>query len=161
MTARIPVLRQVSWLAAIPHLTVLAILIAAAMTLDPNNGVIWGAFAYLLYAIGSRRLIARHQRRGMALVKRELYAKAIVEFQASLAFFDRYPWIDRFRCVIMMSASAMSYREMALLNVAFCQSQQGNGRRARESYEACLARFPNSPLARSALRLMDAAKNAP
>jgi tetratricopeptide (TPR) repeat protein len=130
------------------------------MTLDPNNGVVWGAFAYLLFAIGSRRLIARHQRRGMTLVKQERYADAISEFQASLAFFDRYPWIDRFRCVTMMSASAMSYREMALLNIAFCQSQQGNGRRARESYEACLARFPDSVLAHSALRLMEAAKNA-
>ncbi len=160
MSTRTPILRQISWLATIPQFAIMATAIALGSLLDPHGGVIWGACAYLFYSIGSRRLIARHQRRGIALIKQQRYAEAISEFQQSLAFFGRHPWIDRFRCVILMSSSAMSYCEMALVNIAWCYGQLGDGKRAREYYVTCLDRFPNSTLAVTAIRLMDAARNA-
>ena len=160
MRSRTPIVRQISWFAAIPQLLALALVIVVGVILDPREGMIWGAAAFLAYTLGSRYLIAGHHRRGIALVKRQQFGEAISSFQRSLDFFDHRPWIDRFRCIVLMSPSATCYREMALVNIAFCYSQIGDGNRAREYYEACLARYPNSGMALAALRLMDAARQA-
>jgi tetratricopeptide (TPR) repeat protein len=160
MSTRTPIVRQISWVAAIPAFVVAAAAIVTGVIVDPRAGVVWGAGAFLAYSLGSRRLIARSHRRGIALVKQGQFGEAIGQFQQSLAFFDRHPWGDRFRCVTLMSASATSYREMALVNIAFCYSQIGDGKRAREFYEACLACFPGSGMATAAIRLMDAGRSA-
>ena len=58
-----------------------------------------------------------------------------------------------------MSASAMSYREMALCNIAFCYSQIGKGMKAIEYYQRVLKEFPNSGLAQSALRMIESGED--
>ncbi len=63
--------------------------------------------------------IARAHRRGMRLYRSQQYAAAIQSFGESYDFFARHEWIDRFRAITMMSPSAISYREMALCNIAF------------------------------------------
>ncbi|PHQ61052.1 MAG: hypothetical protein COC08_06375 [Maribacter sp.] len=56
----------------------------------------------------------------------------------------------------------MSYREMALANIGFCYSQIGDGIKSKEYYERTLKEFPESGLAKSALKMMSAMeKNAP
>jgi len=55
----------------------------------------------------------------------------------------------------MMSPSAMSYREMALINIAFAYSQIGNGKRAKEYYERAQKEFPNSGMANAALKMIE------
>ena len=157
MSSRTPIVKQVSWLAVIPQLFALVVAILIASRLFPDNGVLWGAGAFLLYSFGSRNLITRAHRAGIALVKRQQFEAAIPRFQKSLEFLDRHPWIDRLRAIVLMSPSAMSYREMALANIAFCYSQVGRGQEARHYYERCLERYPASGLASSALRMMDAA----
>jgi hypothetical protein len=87
------------------------------------NGTILGAAAYLTYSLGSRMLISRAHRRGMRLYRSQQYAAAINAYKESYDFFARHTWIDRFRAITMMSASAISYREMALCNIAFCYSR--------------------------------------
>ncbi|RYZ22546.1 MAG: hypothetical protein EOO10_21625 [Chitinophagaceae bacterium] len=48
----------------------------------------------------------------------------------------------------------MSYREMALCNVAFCYSQIGEGKMAIDWYTRTLKEFPESGLAQTALRML-------
>lgn len=103
-------------------------------------------------------LVARDHRVGVGLVKSQRFEEAIPKFQDSLKFFDRYPWIDRYRSIVLMSPSAAGYREMALANIAFCYGQIGDGEQSRHFYEECLRRFPDSGLASSALRMLDAGK---
>ena len=160
MTPRTPVVRQISWVAVIPQLIAISIMIVIATWLSPVNGVLYGAAVYLLYSFGSRQLITRDHRAGIALVKEHRFGEAIPRFQKSLEFLDRNSWIDRFRSIVLMSPSAMSYREMAIANLAFAYSQIGRGGEARAQYEECLRRFPDSGLAMAALRMMDAAAAA-
>jgi tetratricopeptide (TPR) repeat protein len=149
--------KQVSWAAVIPQLVVMMVALLLASQLFPDTGLLWGASAFLLYSLGSRNLIAREHRAGMRLVRHQQFEAAIARFQKSLEFFDRYPWIDRLRAIFLVSPSAISYREMALANMAFCYSQIGRGEDARRYYERCLERFPDSGIASAALRMMDAA----
>src|SRR5205085_9239376 len=88
-----------------------------------QRGVILGLGAYLFYSlIVGRLIIARHHRRGIRLVRQRLFAEAITAFEQSLEFFTRHAWVDRFRSITMLSAAGLSYREMALGNIAFCYS---------------------------------------
>lgn len=120
-----------------------------------------GAGVYILYSFGSRALMARDHRAGIALNNQHRFADAIPHFKRSLEFFDRHDWIDRYRSIVLMTAGAMSYREMALANIGFCYIQTGDGAQARLHYEKCLERFPRSEIALSTLRMMDAAERAP
>ena len=155
MSSGTPIVRQISWPAVLPQVVALGVAIAIAYVLRAPDALLWGAMAYLAYSIGSRQLIARAHRAGVRLVKQQRFADAIPTFQESFDFFERHPWVDRFRSLILMSASAASYREMALANIAFCYGQLGNGEQCRTYYQKCLERFPGSGLATAALRMLD------
>ncbi|MFO1522653.1 MAG: tetratricopeptide repeat protein [Kiritimatiellia bacterium] len=45
----------------------------------------------------------------------------------------------------------MSFREMALVNLAVCHAQIGNGTKSKQYYQQALAEFPKSALAQMAL----------
>ncbi len=152
-----PVVRRISWPAVLPQLAALGGAVALGTQLvGPPNGVTFGAAAYLIYSFGSRMVIARDHRRGMRLFHGQQYGEAIAAFTASYDFFTRHSWVDKLRSVTLMSPSAMSYREMALCNIAFCHAQLGDGAKARITYQKALAEFPGSGLAEAALRLIDA-----
>lgn len=156
MSARLPVVRPISWLATIPQLVVLALAVGLGyLLLRSAGGVALGALAYLAYSVGSRSVLLASHRRGMRLLQSGRYDEAVAAFEASYAFFSRNPWIDRLRCLTMLSPAAFSYREMALLNIAFAHSQANRGAEAKASYQRVLREFPDSPLAQAALRLID------
>ena len=158
MSSRTPIVRQVSWIATIPQFVALLIAMAIGTTFSPHDGIVWGGGAYLAYSIGSRMLIPRHHRAGMALLRQNRFEEAIPQFKESLRFFDCHSWIDRFRSVVLMSPSAAGYREMALANLAFCYGQIGEGTQSRDCYDERLKRFPDSGLANAAVRMLDSAK---
>jgi hypothetical protein len=141
----------------VPQLLTLAVSIGI-FSLSLGFGVhalLWGAGCYLAYSFGSRAMLLRHHNAGMAALHQARWGEAIVHFRASFEFFSEHSWIDRYRAITMMSPSAASYREMALLNVAFCHAQLGNGPAARAAYERVSREFPDSPLAKSTLRLIE------
>lgn len=157
-----PVVRQISWLALLPQLAALggAMGIGVLLT-QASSGIVLGAAAYLAYSIGSRMLIARAHRRGMRRYRNQQYAAAIQAYEESYEFFARNTWIDRFRAVFMMSPSAISYREMALCNIAFCFTQLGDGQKAESYYRRALDEFPDSGLASAALRMIESVRIQP
>jgi tetratricopeptide (TPR) repeat protein len=121
---------------------------------DPLTGIIVGCACYVLFYMGSPRVLANDQRRGMALVRRREFAEAARHFEASLDFFCRHQWVDRWRCAILGNCSSMTYREMAICNAAFCYSQIGEGKKAMQYYERALIEFPDSALANAALNMI-------
>lgn len=160
MTTKPPVVRQTSWLMVIPQLIVLLICVGISAALFWNRlglfAVSLGAVFYLVYSVLSRGLLTRHHRRGMDLTRREEYPQAISEFEQSYAFFSKYAWVDQYRSVTMMTPAAMSFREMALINIAYCQRKLGDIRKAKATYERVLQEFPNSVMARSGLEAIEA-----
>lgn len=160
-TQRVPTVRPMSWLATVPQFLMLALAIATACFLtQSSNGVVWGAAVYLIYSFGSRQLIPRAHCRGMRLAQRQQFEPAIHAYQQSYEFFTRYPWLDRYRSITMMSPSAMSYREMALVNIAFAHSQIGNGAQAKACYQRTLEEFPNNSMAIAALRMIESVEQS-
>jgi len=155
MASSLPVVRQLAWLAFLPQVVIIGGLIVGAGALGLQEPHLWGAGVYVLLAIVLRRVLSKHHRLGIRAFRRERFAEAVVHFASSYAYFTLHPWIDRYRFVTLLSASRMSYREMALLNMAFCQAQAGHREAAIVTYKRVLEHFPGSRMAQTSLRLME------
>jgi tetratricopeptide (TPR) repeat protein len=160
MSAKATVVRRVSWPLVIPQLVAMGIVIAAIeLLIRPAtfyHSILWGCAIYLVYSFGSRLLLTRAHRAGRQLATAGKFKEAIAAFEKSYTFFSRYSWLDRYRYITLMSPSAMSYREMALINIGYCYVQLGKKARAREYYEKALEEFPQSVLAKNNLKLLGA-----
>lgn len=138
-----------------------AVAMALGWSLTRSEGeILAGAQTWFLYRIGMHRLIPRDHRHGIRLVKQRRFEEAIMAFENSYAFFNRHRWIDRWRCLTLQSASTVSYREMALVNIAFCASQIGQGTKSKEYDRRALLEFPESGIAPAALKLIESAEQA-
>jgi tetratricopeptide (TPR) repeat protein len=154
---RVPTVRPISWPATIPQLAAVTLAVVVGwFTTNSASGAMWGAAVYLMYSFCSRTFIPRAHRRGIRLSQSQQYEEAIRAHEESYDFFTRHSWLDRYRAITMMSPSAMSYREMALINIAFAQSQIGNGEKAKEYYQQALDEFPHNGIAVAALNMIEA-----
>jgi tetratricopeptide (TPR) repeat protein len=86
------------------------------------------------------------------------FSEAISNFEKSYEFFKKYHWLDKFRYLFLLSSSKISYKEMALCNIAFCYGQIGNGEKLEHYYNLTLKEFPDSFLAKSALNVINSIK---
>lgn len=156
MSSTVPTVRQVAWVSLIPQLILVGLLILAYHKQNTENPVLFGTLTYVLLSITIRPLlINKSHKLGMKLIKQEKYADAIPCFIRSYDFFKRYEWLDKYRYLTLLSSSKMSYKEMALNNIAFCYGQAGDGIRSKEYYERTLQEFPDSGLAKAGLRLIN------
>ncbi len=124
--------------------------------INPEKAFLFGAMTYLLISFSLRNLIPKDHRSGIKKNNSEKFEEAIPHFEKSYAFFKKYEWIDKYRFITLLSASKMSYREMALANIGFCYSQMGDGTKSKDYYERKLKEFPESGLAKSALKMTSA-----
>lgn len=152
-----PIIRLVSW----PHLAVNLLLLFSTTALacfftQSIDGLWIGAGIYVAYSLVSRRVITRAHRQGIRLMHQQRYADAVQHFQDSLSFFTRHSWLDHYRAIVMLSPSAMSYREMAMCNLAFCYAQLDRGVEAKSVYQAVLNEYPHNRLAPTALQFLRA-----
>lgn len=159
MSSKPPVVKQIAWVSLIPQLTLLAGMIALSQYMGLPGHVITGVVFYLILSFALRFGIPFHHRKGMSLFKKRLFAEAIPCFENSYDFFKRHQWLDTYRYITMLSSSQISYTEMALLNMAFCYGQSGDGEKSRTFYEKTLDEFPDSEMAKASLNMMDSAQN--
>ena len=155
MSAKVPTFSQIAWISLVPQFTVMGTLMVLWYQLGQRNFIVLGALCYLLLSQVLRRTLTREHRRGIIKVKQERFKEAIPHFQHSYDFFSSKSWIDTFRFFTVLSSSRMSYREMALNNMAFCYGQMGEGKLAKEYYQRTLEEFPNNGMAKAALRLIN------
>ncbi len=64
--------------------------------------------------------------------------------------------MDKLRFITLLSASRISYTEMALLNIAFCYSQLGDVVAMKLYYQKAAEEFQSSETAKQALRVISA-----
>ena len=156
-----PVFQSIAWGTVLVQLGAGAVLVWLAGLvpgIDWPEALYLGVGFYLAYSFGSRAVLAREHKAGMRQVKRGDFGAAIPFFERSFDFFERHAWLDRWRAITLMSSSRISYREMALVNVAFCYSKTGEGERAEAYYRRALDAFPDSVIARTALRLVESVR---
>ncbi|UZR97922.1 tetratricopeptide repeat protein [Chondrinema litorale] len=155
MASKAPIVKLPAWLSIIPQILFISLLFFLGRLIDEEQGTIYGLVVYFIIFFFLRNLIPKDHRKGMKQVKKGNFAEAIPHFENSYDFFTRNEWIDKYRVITMLSSGKMSYREMALNNIAYCYSQIGNGQQAKAYYERTLQEFPGSVLAESGLRMLE------
>jgi tetratricopeptide (TPR) repeat protein len=160
MSSAVPIVRQVAWLSVLPQLAILFIFVEIARFVGAQDAFLAGAIAYLVILFALRFAVPRHHRRGIRLFKNERFAEAIPHFLLSYEFFSKHGWLDRWRALAMLSSSRISYREMALLNAAFCLGQAGQREQSIEHYRRVVSEFPGSKMAEAALRMLEPKEHA-
>ncbi|MCB0346934.1 MAG: tetratricopeptide repeat protein [Bdellovibrionales bacterium] len=157
MASKLPIVRQSSISGQLASVTLLlcCFMLGAIIFPDKRLGAIVGAFVYLTYSRSAKYFIAHHHRLGMSLLQRKNFEAAIKEFESSYEFFTERPWIDKYRSLVLVSPSRISYREMALVNIAFCYGQLRRQDKAKEFYKRTLAEFPGSQIALAGLTLLN------
>lgn len=156
MSSNVPTVRPIAWISVVLQLTLMGLLILLWYQLKADNPFFNGALTYLILSFALRTLIPHNHKAGMTLVKQEKYLDAISHFKNSYDFFKRYEWLDKYRYLTLLSSAKMSYKEMALNNIAFCFGQMGDRTKSKEYYELTLQEFPNSGMARAGLNMLNA-----
>ncbi|MHB8963702.1 MAG: tetratricopeptide repeat protein [Saccharofermentanales bacterium] len=156
MSHKVPIVRPIAWISVIPQIGFMTLLaIVFSLFVSPFiYALIIGMWVYLLLSFLLKIFVPRNHRKGIALTKNGEFSAAILEYEKSYEFFNRYPWIDRYRFITLLSASSASYAEMALLNIAFSYGQIGNGEKSKEYYQKTLELYPDSMMAKSAMKMI-------
>ncbi len=154
-TMKVPIARSISWIGVTVAVIPLLALVCVNMWLESVWLPIVGALVWMVITTLMRRLLTGAHRKAMHLIKHERFEEAKPLFAQSYAVLCQRPWIDKFRWLLLGGCSRLSYREMALCNLAFCYGQTGDGQKMKEYYEKALAEFPGSVIATTALRFID------
>jgi tetratricopeptide (TPR) repeat protein len=159
MSSKMPMIKQIGWASIIPHLLLLGIIIFIYYIIRVDEYLLFGFFTYLLISIIVRNLIAKYHRKGIQNMQKRNFIDAINCFERSYEFFNHHNWLDKYRYIFLLSSSKISYKEMALCNIAFCYGQIGNGEKSECYYKLTLKEFPDSLLAKSSLNMINSIKN--
>lgn len=157
-----PRIVQWDWKRSVPQFVAIISLVAVFYWLLPDgkkpDAIVYGAIFYLVYSTLSRKIIPHYHRKGVRLMFKGNYPDSIELFQKSVVFFEKYWWLDKYRSIFLMSSSSFTYREMALMNIAYAYSQINEEKKAEEYYTKILNEYPNNQPAKSALNLINAGK---
>ncbi|MCL1852669.1 MAG: hypothetical protein FWF88_06505 [Peptococcaceae bacterium] len=161
MSSSKPTVRQMSWVSLIPllFLTSVFFIIYSLIVSSFEYAFMLTALSILIILIFLRYGVSHNHRKGIFLYKKENYMSAIQEFEKSYNFFSKHAWVDKYRAIVLLSPNRASYKEMALLNIAFCHTQSGNGALAKKYYEKTLKLFPNSGMAKTSLKFIHSVEN--
>jgi len=148
-----PVIHQIAWISLVIQMIIVGVLIGLATYLNVPKPILAATIAYLAIAALIRLLLTAHQRRGMHYAREGRLELAIPEFQKSYEFFHRNAWLDEMRYIFLLSTSRVSYREMGLLNLAYCDLWADRGEDAVRTYLRTIEEFPDSGLAWTGIKL--------
>ncbi|HRH66466.1 MAG TPA: tetratricopeptide repeat protein [Bacteroidia bacterium] len=158
MSPKAPVIQRISLIAVMFQFVLIGLIVYGFDSLHwplpfPTGAILYSATAMIL-----RKSIAGDHRKGIRLVRLNKFAEAIPFFEKSYAFFTKNKNIDKFRFITLLSSSSMTYRELAMTNIAFSYTQIGNGQKAIEVYERVLEEFPDNGVAHTALKMLQSVK---
>lgn len=156
MASQVPVVRQVAWAALIYQFGLLALFVWLYRLAGFNDPVTAGGLSLIALIVVLRIAFTGLHRKGMRHVRKMEYAEAIPYFEMSYEYFSRHRNLDKYRAYLLMSASMLCYKEMALNNIGFCYSQLDHKAEAIHYYKRCLEEYPNCTIAQVALKMLEA-----
>lgn len=161
MDKGIPTIRSIAWFSLIPQMLVAGLIIYTYYLFNLSNAILLGSLTYLIISYSLRTYVMSDFSKGMQLCKAHQFKKAIPYFEKIIDFLKDKKWLDKYRYILLLSSSKMSYREMSLCNIAFCYSQIGEAQQAKKYYENIAHEFPDNTVAFAALKMISSFENSP
>lgn len=150
MSSKVPfVNKEIGWLSIVPRILFLGILCLAFYQLDRRYYFQFAFIVFLIVTFGLRRFsFPAAVRTSIALIREAKFEAAIPYIKKSIEFYNRHPWIDKYRFLLMISSSKLGIMEMSLCNLAYCHLQIGDVKAAKAMYEEVLRQYPENPIAK-------------
>jgi len=117
-------------------------------------GLIVGSWLYLVLANVLRGIFLKHHKRGIKQMGNRHFTEAIDAFSLSHDFFEKHKGIDKYRFLTMFMSSKLSYRQMALFNLANCYAAKSQFNEAKEKLEQFLQTAPPDEATQEALAIV-------
>jgi tetratricopeptide (TPR) repeat protein len=156
MAERIPVVRQIAWGTLIYQIALMVLFIWLYSKTSIKDPALAGGLTFIGLVLVLRFAFSGLHRKGMRHIRKMEYDKAIPYFEGSYEFYTRNSFLDKYRAYLMLSASLMFYKEMALNNIGFCYSQMDKKEEAIFYYRKCVEEYPNCTMAKVALKMLEA-----
>lgn len=135
-------------LALVPYAALVSAARLAGLSFYPG-AVLVATLVFLVYRLFVVRLgLCRDHRRGVLLIRRGKFAEGLAAFEKSERVWERRPTLDRFRAVLLGSATPHRFAILARYNQAYALSRLGRGEECLEKLEATLADDPSMLQAR-------------
>jgi len=144
MASKIPVIRNTNYLYYVPQIAILLLFIFILYFSGSEHYLIIGFSLYFLLSIYLKVLIPKWHRKGIFYLKKGSLQAAIIAFQKSYDYFQRYSWVDQYRAFTLFSTSQFSYSEMALMNIIWCFEQLGDTKNAKKYHNLLREKFPDN-----------------
>jgi len=144
MAPKIPIIRHTNIFFFIPQLAILLALVFILKLLMVPHYILMGVSLYFLLSIYLKVLIPKWHRKGAFYLKKGELREAIICFQRSFDYFQKYSWIDQYRAFTLFSTSQLSYAEMALMNIIYCYEQLGDQKNAKKYHKILQEKYPNN-----------------
>lgn len=157
MASKVAFVKQsTNWIAFVPRIIILGLLCIFFYQLDKKIYFIPAFIVYLLITYLFKILfLPEVLHKGIQFIREAKFGKAIPLIHQSIAYYVKYPWIDKYRYLFMISSSTYTLREMCLCNYAYCSLQIGEITKATQIYEDILKEFPNNINASSMLNTIN------
>ena len=149
----LPVIHQIAWVSLLVQMLLIGIMYGIAVYAGIAKPILAATIAYIIFALIIRLFLTSNHRRGMHYAREGRFEMAVSEFERSHDFFSRNAWLDEMRYIFLLSTSKVCYREMALLNLAYCDLWQDRGEDAVRTYLRTIEEFPDSGLAWTGIKL--------
>lgn len=147
---------KVAMLVALVPMGVMMLGCAIALRSD-DTGIIVGLAIFIFYRILVVRLfICRDHHIGVVASVQGRFEDALKAFERSEAFWARHETLDRFRALLLGSATSHPFQILAIYNQGYCLSRLKRGSEARAQLERVLAKAPDMGPARELRDVLDA-----
>lgn len=163
MRQSMPVVRQLYWPGLLVQALAIALLAACLYLALPNVAALWcvlvAAASYMVFCRIMRLLFTSHHRAALREYRKQQFSDAIAHNARSYEFFVAHPWLDRWRFLLLGTASPNRYSTIALVNQAYCESMRGDRAAARTLFEKALHESPGCTNAQFGLQMLDAGRD--
>ena len=147
---------EITLIAYLPRILVIGLLCVWMYQYDRQIFFVYAFFLYLLISrILKFSLIPGSTFTGIRWIKNGEFEKALPCLDQDIDYYTRKAWIDRYRYVLMISASPHTYREITLGNKAYCLLRLGRVKESRELYETILSQYPENNNAEAQLAMIN------
>jgi tetratricopeptide (TPR) repeat protein len=120
-----------------------------------GTGSLVGLIVLVVYVKGMQWYLMRYHQAALKLIRAGKFDEALVPLQKALEFYTEHPGLDRWRHVLMATASRFSLREVAMMNIAYCFGQIGDKEKMIKHYERLASEYPDNMAAQNTLRFID------
>lgn len=114
-----------------------------------------GLFCYLIINLIFYRVIPNKHIKGLRNLAKADYKTALNDFEKSHLLFSKHNFFDRYGFIFLLNMSRYSYREAALLNMAFINYKIGNIEEALKLYEKVLSINSKNRIAKKGIKIVE------